>query len=242
MRHNVEERCGEPLRASERESEQDEAHLRDGRKGDHAAQLALEQSLQRADDRASRRQRRQHPRQEHFAERRAVWKHLEQETRHQVDRSLGSCRRKEERNQRRAVRIGAGQPYMQREHCGLDAQSHHDERKARLHRGVLIQSGQPRRHVGHVERASCGIEEADADHVERCADRPEDQVVEGSRQRAPVASLAGCDERIGSDRRDFEEHERVEGVARVNDASEASLAKQEACLEQRVLFRTDFRD
>ena len=131
---------------------------------------------------------------------------------------------------------------MQREHCGLDAQSHHDERKARLHRGVLIQSGQPRRHVGHVERASCGIEEADADHVERCADRPEDQVVEGSRQRAPVASLAGCDERIGSDRRDFEEHERVEGVARVNDASEASLAKQEACLEQRVLFCTDFRD
>ncbi len=40
---------------------------------------------------------------------------------------------------------------------------------------AVAQRGEARGHVGHVERAGGGIEEADADHVEGRADRPHDR-------------------------------------------------------------------
>ena len=120
---------------------------------------------------------------------------------------------------------------MQREHRQLEPDAHGEEREARPHRAGIPHRRQPRRQVLHVQRAGHHVQKADADQDEGGSDGAHHQVIEGRGQRAAVAPHA--DQRVGRQRRDLQEHEHVEGIARGDDARQAGEGQHERGVEAR---------
>ena len=240
MRDKVEHAGGQPRCRGQRRAEQDEPDLRHRREGEDPPHFPLEDRLHGTDDHRRRRERRQYPAQKILAEF-AFGKHTEDKPDDEIDRSLGRSRRKEHRHEARRTRIRAKEPAMEREHRRLDAQPGHDEGEPSLHRRIISQRRQPRRHVGQVERASRRVEKAHPKHIQCRADGAEDQIVERRRQRAPVPRLAHCHQSICTDGRDFEKHERVERIACQHQPEKSCEAHEIAGLEQRALLRPHLR-
>jgi hypothetical protein len=93
-------------------------------------------------------------------------------------------------------------------------------------------SADARRQVGEVQGAGHQVQQADADDDEGRADGAHDQVLVGRIQRAPVA--AQCDQDVGRQRRDLEEHEHVERIAGDGHAEQPAEAQQVRGPEQVV--------
>jgi hypothetical protein len=92
--------------------------------------------------------------------------------------------------------------------------------------------------VDHVQAAGLEVEVAHAEQVERRADRPHDDVVEGGQGR-PLA-LAHGDQRVAGQRGHLQEHVEVEGVAGEGHADQAGGGEEEQRVEQRHLVRELF--
>ena len=163
----------------------------------------------------------------------------EEEADQQVDRDLGRGGRQEGGHPRRRIGIGIRQPDVEREQRELQADADGHEGQGRDDRARVVGPGRPEAggDVDHVEAAGEEIEQADADDVEGRADRAHDQILEGGEQRAPVA--AERDQHVGRQRRDFEKHEGVEGVAGDRDAQQPGEAQQVHAVEPGLLPLVD---
>ena len=115
---------------------------------------------------------------------------------------------------------------MDRENCRLDQYAGHHEAETDRHDGRLRHGRDPLGEIDHVQRPGDGIDEADTDNIEGGADRADNQVIVAGDQRAPVPAGPKRDENDRRQRRDFKEHEQVEGIARHHQAGQSPAGKQ----------------
>ena len=119
---------------------------------------------------------------------------------------------------------------MQREQGHLQRNTDHQEAERHAQGAVLGHQRDAVAEIGHVQGPGRGVEQPDADHDEGGADGAHDQVLIRRHQRP--AALAQGDQDIGRERRDFEEHEQVEGVARDRHPEHPGETQQKGDVEQ----------
>jgi hypothetical protein len=230
VRAQVQQPGLEPLRGAQRERQREVAHLPDGRVGQQPAQAGLEDGGRGPGEHGQHgerhEQRAEVQRVEHVGHAEERHHHA-----HQLEvHDLGGRARQEGRHRVRGLRVGARQPLVQREDGELDAEAHGEERERHVHRAQLAHVADARGHLGGVQRAGHLVHEPDADEHEGAAQRAEEQVVERRREGAPLAAQGH--QRVGGERRDLEEDEHVERVARDHHAHEAGHAHEEQGVEE----------
>ena len=156
--------------------------------------------------------------------------HGEDEAEQHVGADLGRGRGEERAHHRGRVGVGVGQPDVEREQRELDQHAHGDESERREHRRRLAQGRHAHGKVRDIEGAGLGVEEADPDQDQRGADRADDEILVGGRERPPALALR--DEHVARERGDFEKDVDVEGVARRGDAEQAGEREQEDRVEE----------
>ena len=126
---------------------------------------------------------------------------------------------------------------MQREEGHLDRQTDEDEHDRGVQRPVALALGQQLGDVGHVESPRDRVGETDAEQQKHRADGADHQVAEAGQQRPPATPEG--DQRVGRQRADLEEHERVEGVPRDGETQQPAQREAQARVERRRAVGVD---
>ena len=101
-----------------------------------------------------------------------------------------------------------------------------------------MQTRKPFGQIGHVERTGDHVQLPDTDQQQRGADSAEHEVIETRLQRLALGPHG--DQDVGRQRRHFEQHVKVECVARDHDAEQAGDAQQIHAVEKMHTVGGDF--
>ncbi len=121
---------------------------------------------------------------------------------------------------------------MERKQRQLEADAHGQKGEGGMDGAGIGHRRDARGQIAHVEGAGHDVQQADADQNERGADGAHDQILVGSGQGAAVA--ADADQHVARQRRDFQKHEHVEGIAGDRDAQQASQTQHVGRVKPRL--------
>ena len=107
---------------------------------------------------------------------------------------------------------------MQREKRHFDPQPDQDKSDRRGCRDRSVQGRQDAGDIGHVQGAGENVDVADTEQVEAGTDGPHDDVIE---TRKGCTAAAHGNQAIGSDRSDFEQDVKIEGITGQDQAEQA---------------------
>ena len=151
------------------------------------------------------------------------------DTNDRIGTNLGHDR-KQSRDRRGRIRIGRGQPEMQRHQGRLDPED--DQKQHRCHPDQAIVTGFAFLHldnqVSDVQRSGRSVKRAQGEQEQRRADKVHHHILQPRLQ--PDLAARMDHQTVGRDQQDLEEYEQVKGVAGQERAADAHQLE----LKQRV--------
>src|SRR5690242_10738489 len=208
----IESQSGARMRCEEAKSNQHQPHVAYGGIGKKAFDMPLHKTHQRTQDGRDRSGNDKDFACPRFKRCKCTMEYRPVNTRNRIEAQLHHYSGEEYANRSWSHRMSIGQPEVERHNGSLYEKAASDQNECGHHQRVMV--GAKRfSDLGHVQRASASIEQANAAERHEGADGIRNSEVERSLNGAALFSLVSA-ERYGGRAHQFEKDKQVENVAR----------------------------